>query len=331
MYVGAEVSSKNYPLVSIVITSYNREKWIRQAIESALEQDYPNFEVIVSDNCSNDGTDLLIKSYLKDGRIKYYKNSSNIGMIANFHKTYSELANGKYFMHVSSDDYLINSSFVSKAVEAFEKFPSIEVVTGVSSILFEENGSYQLSDGYKYYKNSFFKNEFVDGKTCFLSFQKMHAISFAACMIKLSSLKELYIDKEITNSLDIQILLLLLLKGDAFFLDQNSYVFRVHKNQASLSFFTAEHLIKNNRFAEIPYEVAINSGYFQPDELEKWRYNILFPYINYGLNWLIRVDRKEHAKFYAYAKENFPDMVKKITASLKYRIKQFLPFFLIKA
>ena len=55
--------NNNLPLISIVITSYNRAQWIGQAIQSALDQDYPNFEIIISDNNSTDNTDDVIRTF----------------------------------------------------------------------------------------------------------------------------------------------------------------------------------------------------------------------------------------------------------------------------
>ncbi|MBS1757264.1 MAG: glycosyltransferase, partial [Bacteroidetes bacterium] len=51
------------PLVSIVITSYNRAHYIEEAIRSALAQDYRNLEIIISDNCSTDGSSEIFKKY----------------------------------------------------------------------------------------------------------------------------------------------------------------------------------------------------------------------------------------------------------------------------
>ena len=68
----------NLPLVSIIITNYNREKTIARAIESALEQDYHNIEIIISDNCSTDNSHSIISNYIKDKRICYYRNEINL-------------------------------------------------------------------------------------------------------------------------------------------------------------------------------------------------------------------------------------------------------------
>ena len=96
------------PLVSIIITSYNREEFIEKAIQSCLSQDYPHIEIIISDNHSTDNSDAVIKKFTHDNRIKYFINDTNIGMIANYKLATRERAMGKYVTYISSDDYLCN-------------------------------------------------------------------------------------------------------------------------------------------------------------------------------------------------------------------------------
>ena len=85
----------NLPLVSVIITSYNRAGMISKAIESALMQDYTNLEIIVSDNCSDDDTEKVIVKYLSDPRFRFSRNSENIGMIPNFRKATYEISKGE--------------------------------------------------------------------------------------------------------------------------------------------------------------------------------------------------------------------------------------------
>ena len=63
------------PLVSYCIVSYNAEKFIQEAIESALNQDYYPMEIIISDDCSTDNTDEIVSKY-DDERIIYLKNKN---------------------------------------------------------------------------------------------------------------------------------------------------------------------------------------------------------------------------------------------------------------
>lgn len=96
---------KKLPLVSIGLPVYNSEKYLDQCLTSLLNQDYPNFELIISDNASTDQTATICQKYYKqDSRIRYYHQRKNIGAINNFNFVLSK-AKGKYFMWGGADDH----------------------------------------------------------------------------------------------------------------------------------------------------------------------------------------------------------------------------------
>ena len=76
------------PLVSILIPVYQRAELAMEAIDSALAQDYPETEIIISDNCSADGTyELLIKQYGNNDRIKIFQNKTNLGAVESCYRS----------------------------------------------------------------------------------------------------------------------------------------------------------------------------------------------------------------------------------------------------
>ncbi len=107
------------PLVSILITSYNREKYIREALESVLKQSYTRLEIIVSDNRSTDNTVNIVREYLQDERVRLYENPTNIGQFPNRNKAAS-YAKGKYIKYVDSDDILYPFA-IAIMVDAMER------------------------------------------------------------------------------------------------------------------------------------------------------------------------------------------------------------------
>src|ERR1700689_462412 len=119
------------PLVSILMTAFNREKYIAEAIESILQSTYKNFELIIVDDCSKDKTVEIAKSYAqKDSRIKVYVNEKNLGDYPNRNKAAS-YANGKYLKYVDSDD-IIYPHCLDVMVGCMEKFS--EAAFGLSSV-----------------------------------------------------------------------------------------------------------------------------------------------------------------------------------------------------
>ncbi|MGL4367558.1 MAG: glycosyltransferase family 2 protein [Brevinemataceae bacterium] len=121
------------PILSIIIPTYNRKNMLKRAINSVLSQDYPYIEVIVSDNASTDGTDILMQEYSDDSRVVYIRNSENIGPVKNGQQAYQK-ATGKYFMILCDDDYMGDSTIFSKAVIVMEENPNIALVRGVCEI-----------------------------------------------------------------------------------------------------------------------------------------------------------------------------------------------------
>jgi len=120
------MSTEANPLVSVLITAYNREKYIAEAIESVLASTYKNFELIIVDDCSKDNTIKIANDYAeKDGRVKVYVNEKNLGDYPNRNMAAS-YATGKYLKYVDSDD-LISKDGLSVMVAAMEKFQSVAI------------------------------------------------------------------------------------------------------------------------------------------------------------------------------------------------------------
>lgn len=92
------------PLVSVLMTSYNREKYIAEAIESVLASSYSNLELIVCDDCSTDSTVAIARSYAaRDPRVRVFVNESNLGDYPNRNQAASH-ANGVYIKYLDADD-----------------------------------------------------------------------------------------------------------------------------------------------------------------------------------------------------------------------------------
>ena len=117
----------NKPLVSIGMPVYNGEKYIRQALDSLLGQDYGYFELIISDNASTDGTAGICQAYAaRDKRIRYYRNETNLGAIKNFNRVF-ELSRGKYFMWAADHD-MWHPTFISQCVSVIEQDRNVVLV-----------------------------------------------------------------------------------------------------------------------------------------------------------------------------------------------------------
>jgi glycosyltransferase involved in cell wall biosynthesis len=110
------------PKVSIGLPVYNGQHYLRQAIESIVNQTYRNFELIICDNASTDDTAAICAEYAaREPRIRYYRQPQNIGATANFNRTF-ELASGPYFKWAAHDDVL-EPTYLEKCVVVLEQTP----------------------------------------------------------------------------------------------------------------------------------------------------------------------------------------------------------------
>ena len=88
-------------LISVLMPTYNVEKFIRQAVESILNQTWDNFEFIIVDDCSQDRTYEILSEYAnKDSRIKLYRNDTNSKICKTLNRALAH-ASGKYIVPVS--------------------------------------------------------------------------------------------------------------------------------------------------------------------------------------------------------------------------------------
>lgn len=90
-------------LVSIITPSYNTAKFIDETIKSVQAQTYTNWEMIIVDDCSKDNTDEVVKPFLQDSRIKYFKNEKNSGAAVSRNRALRE-AKGHWVAFLDSDD-----------------------------------------------------------------------------------------------------------------------------------------------------------------------------------------------------------------------------------
>jgi glycosyltransferase involved in cell wall biosynthesis len=111
-------------LISVLMTAYNREKYISEAIESVLASDFHDFELIIVDDCSIDNTVEIAKKYeIQDSRVKVYINDKNLGDYQNRNKAAS-YAKGKYIKYVDADDYIYPNGLETIATQ-MELYPYV--------------------------------------------------------------------------------------------------------------------------------------------------------------------------------------------------------------
>lgn len=209
--------TKKLPLVSVVMITYGHEKYIQQAIEGVLMQDYEGeIELIIANDCSPDRTDDIIKNSIKnDPRasiIKYTRHYKNIGMIPNFIWALQQ-AKGSYIALCEGDDYWTEPKKIQIQVDFLEANDK-HIVCGHHRKILDIHNNLQI--------------------------QKSERTSFTQCMVFRNNLcNEFYIySKKVFNG-DTFLQNYLMLKGNLKILDFIGAVYR-YNNEGAYSSINEE-------------------------------------------------------------------------------------------
>lgn len=116
--------NRSSPLVSIAVPVYNGQRYLRDTIDSILNQTFTDFELILCDNCSTDATAEICREYVqRDARVRYYRADTNLGPARNYNRAV-EYARGRYFKWNAADD-LCAPTFIEKCVAMLESDPTL--------------------------------------------------------------------------------------------------------------------------------------------------------------------------------------------------------------
>jgi len=122
------IRSMNGPLISVCMPAYNGESYIAEAIDSVLSQSHRNFELIITDDSSNDGTVEIIRAYLdRDPRVKLICNDVRLGPVKN-HNFSVTSSTGKFIKLLAQDD-LLTPTCLEECLVELEKDDNLSFVT----------------------------------------------------------------------------------------------------------------------------------------------------------------------------------------------------------
>jgi glycosyltransferase involved in cell wall biosynthesis len=226
-----ENHGKLAPKVTIGMPVYNGEPFIREALDSLLAQTFKEFELIISDNCSTDGTESICKDYeARDHRVRCIRQPENRGPDHNFIFVLNE-ARGEYFMWAAHDD-VWHPHFLQELVEALDNnrdavlaFCNFRIInyTGIEvpfkrvswEKVFRKSKFWQIAyliwlDGSKTYKAEFF-----------YGLMKLKELLDSSHIISHISL---------FSSSDVILLIDLLLKGKFTLVDKTLFSYRIRKS-----------------------------------------------------------------------------------------------------
>lgn len=313
---------KFMPKISVVIPTYNRAVYLDAAIASVLAQCGADFEIIVSDNCSQDDTTAVVSKYLADNRVHYYRNEKNIGMVCNWRKAVFEYATSDWFVLLSDDDYLIDPGYLAKVSRLIGDNPSLTMVYAEGYILDESTGEQKVLalpfDGV------------VNGVDVFLTRGTIKPQDFTLCNIVFNRKKSIALNA-FSNpdnlSCDSELFLKLSLNGSIGVIKGPVSVYRFHPGNLIKTIYNSPELICGNM------DFLINSYVFAKDRITReqlavFRKNARID--RYVGNSLVRLANFSWEKYLSCRQDiarKAPELIKTIASSPRFHFKLFFARF----
>ena len=123
------MTDKSLPLVSVGLPTFNRASSLTKAVNSVLQQTYPNIQLIISDNASTDETQSICEKFSQDDqRVTYIRQKANLGAANNFTEVLRQ-STGEYFMWLGDDDW-IDPSYISECIKELIEHSDYSLVAG---------------------------------------------------------------------------------------------------------------------------------------------------------------------------------------------------------
>lgn len=279
-------------LVSVIIPSYNHEKYISDCVLSVLNQTYKNLEVFVMDDCSTDNSFSILKK-IKDERLKIFRSKKNKGTV----RTINELTkkcNGEYVAIIGSDD-IWKKDKIEKQVDYLDKHDDVGAVFCLADIINEQGKKYVPDGGFNV---DIFKYENVSsGKRMRLFFEIGNHLCHSSSLIRKSVVDKIgFYDLAYRQLHDFEYWVRLVNEFNIYILDDKLLQYRRFKkgktnlsnnsskvlvrvaNETSSIIYWMFNNIKDELFIDGFNDLFVNIKSHTPEELLCEKYFILLKY-----------------------------------------------------
>ncbi|MGC4073217.1 MAG: glycosyltransferase family 2 protein [Nibricoccus sp.] len=214
------------PAISVLIPTYNYGRFLPQAIESVLRQDFGDFELIISDDCSPDNTAEILAHYAsRDPRVRVQIHPRNLGMVPNWNWCIHQ-ARGKYIKYLFGDDTFAHPSALSRLKNLLDENPGASLGASARLTLDESSnatgvwndvGPTGLIPGAKIAAECFLRSLNLPGEPSTVIFRREQALRA--------------FDPTLRQIVDLEMWLHLLMQGDFAYTSEPLCCFRIHGQQ----------------------------------------------------------------------------------------------------
>ncbi len=240
------------PKISVCIPVFNTERFVGQAVASALAQTMEDFEVVVVDNASTDRTPEILSGF-RDPRIRVFRNDQNIGAAGNFNRALS-LARGRYIKVLCADDVVYPACLEKQAaVLDGDARGDIAVVCCARDVI-DERGRPRLRRGFPGPSGR------IDGRRATMTTVRSGTNVFgepAAIMVRADAVRAAGgFDARYNYCIDLDLWCRLLVRGDLYVIDEKLCAFRLSSQSWSAALAGRQH----TEFARLIDELAADRG-----------------------------------------------------------------------
>lgn len=245
------------PSICVMIPTYNQAGFVANAVESVLQQDYPNVQIVVADDSSTDNTEAILAPFIEQGKIQYYKHQPNIGRVANYRKCLYEYATTDWVVNLDGDDYYTNPSYLSEAMHAIMQ-------AGVDDVLFYQGVNvFKTADKERLYQTGVQGQQILSGKDYFFTYFRLkHFSHMSALYNRKAAIASGFYEKDAISS-DIYSFMKLGLNNPAkkvILSNKVSGVWLQHGENASRNIQLKKHW-QNYQLYGCLYRLALQKGY----------------------------------------------------------------------
>jgi glycosyltransferase involved in cell wall biosynthesis len=215
------------PLVWVMTPVYNGERFIAECIESVLTQTYENWQYLVVDNCSTDGTAEIVRDYAaREARMRLHQNRDFLPIMANFNQALRLIPSDATYCKIIHADDTLFPECLERMVDVAERHPSVAIVT-----------SYRLFGNEVRHEGVSYPAEVVDGREICRSTLLGHCYVFgspSSTLLRADDVRarpDFYNEQELHS--DVEVCFDLLRDADLGFVHQILTRTRVHENRAT--------------------------------------------------------------------------------------------------
>lgn len=211
--------------VSVVITSYNYDRYIKDAIESVLSQTYSDFELVIIDDCSADNSVNIINQF-EDERIKFIQNEQNLGLKSSMQKAIS-CCSGEWIAFLESDDLWLPNT-LEKRLACAEKYSQVGIIFNDVLEFGDENWLLAVKNNFERVRKILSKKTFP--KNIFYDINVHNLIlTFSSVMIKRELFENISFETPIDALLDWWLYIHIAYNTEAYYIKDKLTKWRQHK------------------------------------------------------------------------------------------------------